>query len=96
MLSDSDARHRPSFLTATLILCIISPCNYAFADTFVVDDQDDTPDVLWDGIWVEPDGRKLPRAWEGTLTCANTTGPTVTFTFTGKLAVVFDCISSTG
>ncbi|KAM5545303.1 hypothetical protein V8D89_000916 [Ganoderma adspersum] len=91
----SDARRRPSFLTAPLIFCIAS-CNHVLADTFVVDDQDGTPDVLWDGIWEEFIDLRPAHAWQGTLTRANTTGPTVTFTFTGTSVQVFGALRPVG
>ena len=72
---------RPSVLAATLSILY---CRHAFATLVTVDDRDSS--LVWGGSWEPFSGQ--PEAEDGTLTWANSTGPTVTFTFTGKLPIV--------
>ena len=77
----TDTRSRPSFLAATLSILY---CRHAFATLVTVDDRDSS--LVWGGSWEPFSGQ--PEAEDGTLTWANNTGPTVAFTFTGKLPIV--------
>ncbi|PIL28453.1 hypothetical protein GSI_08487 [Ganoderma sinense ZZ0214-1] len=87
----SDGRPRRSFLTTTLVLCILH-FSGAFANQVIVDDQH--PGLVWDGAWEEFTGQ--PEAEDGTLTWANRTGPTVTLTFTGTSVQVFGAFKPVG
>ena len=70
-----------SFLVSTLLSCTIF-CTLALADSHLVDDQDDNPDIDWEGPW-----RRRPdmSAMDETLTLGNISGETMTFTFIGEL-----------
>ena len=61
------------FLLSTLVSC-----------TVFIDDQDHNSAVLWGGRWDTYIGYDRDLAWKGSLSLANRSGTTVTFTFTGE------------
>ncbi|PIL28452.1 hypothetical protein GSI_08486 [Ganoderma sinense ZZ0214-1] len=80
-----------SLLRSTLISKIIF-CTLALADIVIVDDQENNPDVHWEGPW-----RQFwrPLAMDSTLTLGNQSDEMVTFTFIGTSVQVVGALAAT-